>query len=58
MSLRMLGDSRGFLVGPRDVLLAQGVPELLSGNLAGPQGMFDGFLGSLGGIRKFLGGPG
>ena len=31
---------------------------LLFGSLAGPQGMLEGFLGSLGGHRKFLGGPG
>ena len=39
-------------------VLALGGPELLLGSLAGPQGMLEGFLGSLGGHRKFLGGPG
>ena len=39
-------------------VLAMGVTELLLGNLAGPQGMLEGFLGSLGGPLKFLGGSG
>ena len=39
-------------------VVALGDPELLLRTLAGTQGMLDGFLGSLGGPRKFRVGSG
>jgi len=37
-------------------VVALGGPELLLGSFVGPQGMLEGFLDSLGGPRRFLGG--